>query len=79
VWNPVGVQMMEIHAQELLHPEASERPAREGSSPSRRWLYRWEFRWLCRLGQFLVMLGQRLQRAGAPPAVAIEEWLTTER
>jgi len=35
VWNPLGMQMIEIHLQEMLHPEATERLAREGSVPTR--------------------------------------------
>jgi NADH:ubiquinone oxidoreductase subunit D len=79
VWNLFSVQMMEVHVQELLHSAAAERLARAGSVPSRGWLYRRRFRWLCRLGQFLVVMGQRLQRVGLPRAAAREEWLTTEK
>ena len=31
MWNLLGMQMIEIHLQEMLHPEATERLAREVS------------------------------------------------
>jgi hypothetical protein len=78
VWN-LSVQMMEIHVQELLHQAATERLACEARVPMHGWLYRQKCRWLCRLGWFLVGLGQRLQQVGLPLAVAMEERVITER
>lgn len=77
MWNPLGTQMMEIHLQELLHPEATERLAREVGIRTHSRPYRQRRRWLSRLGQFLVRLGRRLQRAGAPLAVGLEERVNT--
>lgn len=34
MWNLLGMQVMEIHLQELLHLAATERLVREGSVPS---------------------------------------------
>jgi hypothetical protein len=79
VWNPLAVQMLEIHAQEMLHPAAAERLARATSLPSGRRLYRLKCQWLCGLGRLLVVLGQRLQRVGLPPAGAMEERMITDR
>lgn len=72
MWNPSGVHMMEIHVQALLHPAATERLARETRLPPRPWLYRLKCWWLCRLGRFLVAVGQRLQRFGLLRGGAIE-------
>jgi hypothetical protein len=77
VWNPLGMQMIEIHLQELLHPEAAERLAREVSELERRRPGPCLCRWLCGFGRFLVELGYRLQRAGLPPAVGLEERVNT--
>lgn len=79
MWNPLAVQMLEVHAQELLHLAAAERLARETSVPPRRRLYRLKCRWLCGLGRLLVVLGRRLQRVGLPPAVAMDERMITDR
>jgi hypothetical protein len=79
VWNPLGMQMMEIHIQELLHPEATERLAREVGGLERRRLGQYLCRWLCGFGRFLVALGRRLQQVGLPPAVVIEEQAVKER
>jgi hypothetical protein len=79
VWNLFGTEMMEIHLQEMLHPAATERLAREGSAPSGRRPYRQTCRWLFGLGQFLVVLGRRLQRVCLLPAVVMEEPVITER
>lgn len=77
MWNLSSMLMMEIHLQEMLHPEATERLAREVSGLERRRLRQTLCRWLCRFGMFLVMLGRRLQRVGAPLAVGVEERVNT--
>jgi hypothetical protein len=77
VWNPLGMRMMAIHLQELQHPEATERLAREVSELERRRPGQYLCRWLCGFGRFLVELGYRLQRAGLPPAVGLEERVNT--
>ena len=79
MWDLLSEQLMEIHLQEMLHEAAVERLAREVSGPERRWLYRQRCRWLRRLGQLLVGLGQRLQQVGLPPAVAVEGRARTGR
>ena len=79
MWNLLGVTMMEIHVQETLHAAAAERLARETSVPPRRRLHRLKCRWLCGVGQLLVVLGQRLQRFGLPPDGAVEGRVLTER
>ena len=79
MWNPLGMQMMEIHLQELQHPEATERLAREVVEVERRRVGQYWCRWLCGFGRFLVALGRRQQRLGLPPAVAMEERGIKER
>jgi hypothetical protein len=77
VWNPLGMQMIEIHLQEMLHPEATERLTREGSVPTRS--NQQQHRWLCGLGRLLIAAGQRLQRVGRPLPAGLEERLNMER
>lgn len=79
MWTTLGMQMMEIHLQELLHPEATERLAREVSVPTHNRPYRQWRRWLSRLGQSLVGLGRRLQRVGLPPAAVPAGALRSEK
>jgi hypothetical protein len=79
VWNLSGRQMIEIHLQELLHLEATERLARKASGLERRRLRQYLCRRLCGVGRFLVALGQRLQMVGAPLAVGLEEQRTKEK
>lgn len=77
MWNPLGMQMMQMHLQELQHPEATERLAREVGELERRRPGQYLCRWLCGSGRFLVALGYRLQRAGLPPAVGLEGRVNT--
>ena len=79
MWNPLGMQMIEIHLQELLHPEATERLARGVGGLERRRPGQYLCRWLCGFGRFLVALGRRLQRLGLPPAAAMEKQGIKER
>lgn len=79
MWDLLGVKMMEIHVQETLHAAAAERLACETRVPPRRWLDGLKRRWLCGVGQLLVMVGQRLQRFGLPPDGAIDRRVLTER
>ncbi|MGC9333866.1 MAG: hypothetical protein ACP5JJ_06955 [Anaerolineae bacterium] len=76
MWNPLGMQMMEIQLQEMLHPEATERLAREGSVPT---CSSQQHQWLCGFGRLLIAVGQRLQRVGRRLSAGLEEPLNMER